>query len=152
MQDQQENQWPTMGSVMVLHLFADYPQNLWGPTSSSYRPPKCWPKTGRLPVISPEKIGLLRISKELHFGSANIVNHMHIPPLQGKKNTFIEGKNEHEGCSKWRVHGFSLAESLPRKKWNLCSSHWSQPSSQGMGTPPAGLPFLFNWGFCLLVF
>ena len=32
---------------------------------------KCWPKTNRLPVISPGKMGLLGISKKLQFGVCN---------------------------------------------------------------------------------
>ena len=45
-----------------------------------------------------------------------------------------------KGLSKQRVHGFSLAESLPGKRFS--SSCWALLSSQGMRAPPSGLSLM----------
>ena len=81
-----------------------------------------------------------------------MVSHVQVPALQGKEIAFIEGKRKLEGCSKQRVKGFSLAESLPGEKRSPSSSCWALLSLQGVRAPPTGLPTLFNCGFCLLIF
>lgn len=54
--------------------------------------------------------------------------------------------------SKQRFHDFSLAKLLPEKKRSLCTFSWALLPLQGIRAVPSGLPTLFNWGFCLLVF
>ena len=51
-----------------------------------------------------------------NYNSATMVSHRQAPTGQGKKKSFIEGKGIREVCSKQRVHGFSLTESLPAEK------------------------------------
>lgn len=43
-----------------------------------------------------------------------------------------------------RVHGFSMAESLLRKKRGFSFSFWVLLLSQGMRGPHSGLPPIFN--------
>ena len=64
-----------------------------------------------------------------------MVSYMQVHPSQGMTNTFIEGKGSWEGYKKQRVHGFSLAESLPGKESFLqmlglaiAAEHESAPS------------------------
>ena len=62
---------------------------------------------------------------------------MHVPKRQGKKDAFIGREEKEVGKAIVnRVHGFSLAESLPGKKSRL-SSCWVQLPLQGMRTPPS---------------
>ena len=138
-----EKQWVTMGSICRnCTCLLTSPRIFWGLLWSLYGPPKCWPKTSILPDISSAKMGLFGISRGLQFG---ICNHMQSPSWQGKENTFIGCKRIWEGCSKQRVHSFSLAESLPGKKRSLSPSCWVLLSLQGMRVSYSDLPVLFSW-------
>lgn len=53
-----------------------------------------------------------------------------------------------EGFNKGRVHGFSLAASLPGKDFFPLGS----VILEGMRAPPSGPQASFNWGFSLLIF
>lgn len=74
----------------------------------------CWPKTYRLPVISPVKIGLFSISKELQFRICNCASHMH---SKGRKMLFRE---ENQG-------GRALVNKESR------AFHWRSPCQESRG-------------------
>ena len=68
----------------------------------------------RLPAISPAAMGLFGIPRELQCGVCNIVSHMPVP--SGKGRTLLQRGKETGKIVVNRVHGFSLAESLPGKE------------------------------------
>ena len=70
--------------------------------------------------------------------------------VTGEGAYFSKEKEAGGVYSKWRIHGFSLAESLPGKSESLSSSSLALLWSQGMSALPSGPPALFNWGFCLM--
>ena len=107
---------------------------LWFP----YRPPKCWPEINRLPDISPTKMDLFKVSRELQF---EVCNHCepHKSSCTRKGKHFYRGERKSRGYSQKRVCGFSLAESLPGKKRSASSSCWALIWSQVMRVPPSGL-------------
>ena len=116
----------------------------------------CWPKTNRLPVISPAKTSLFRIRKELQFWVYNHGKSCASPSTAREGQLFYRREKE-----VWRAivnkesrktKSFSLAELLPERRGGLSSSSWALLSSQGTRAPPSGLLTLFNWGFCLLIF
>ena len=56
-----------------------------------------WPEINRLPHISPGKMGLFRISKELQFWVCNHDEPHAGPPAQGKEDAFIGRKRKFGG-------------------------------------------------------
>ena len=95
----------------------------------------CSDKLNRLPDISPAKIGLFKISRELQF---RVCNHgkPHTNSYMAREGGhFYGGKGSWEGYSKQRVNDFLLAESLPGKKRSVSSSCWTRLSSQVMRAP-----------------
>ena len=89
--DQQAKQWAQWAQFWVPYLF--YSPAL-GPLGclvlSLYGTSKCWPKTNRLPDISPAKMGLSEISRELQFRVCNHGETQESPTQQRKENAFIE--------------------------------------------------------------
>ena len=55
---------------------------------------KCWPDTNGLLDISPAKMGLFKISRELQFGLCNPGQPPASPCRQGVENPFIERKRK----------------------------------------------------------
>ena len=69
-------------------------------------------------------MGLFRISRELQFRVYDCSEPC-TSPRTGREGEHIHNKGKEDGWedySKQRVHGFSLAESLPGKEWSLSSS------------------------------
>ena len=97
-----------------------------------------------MPDISPSEMGLFRISRELQFRVCTCGEPLKDPAQQEKEDAFIQGKGSWEGCSKQRVHGFLLAETMPRKKRSLSSSSWALLPSQGVRAPSSGFSALYN--------
>ena len=62
-------------------------------------------------------MGLFGSTENCNSSSSTMVNHVQIPKQQKKNNNFIERKRNIS-----RVHGFSLADSLPGMKKSLSSS------------------------------
>ena len=105
-----------------------------------------WPKTNRLPDIFPAKMGLFGISRELQFGVGIHGEHAR----QGKENTFIE-RNVGRTVVKESMAFQWLCPCQERRgvfllPVGLCYCY------RVLGAPLSGLPTLFNWGFCLLIF
>ena len=100
----------------------------------------------RLPDISPAKMSLLSISRELQF---EVGNHSSCLRAKEGKHFFREKKVGRALVN--RVHGFSLVESLLGKKRRLHSSCWTLLSSQRVWASSPGFSTLFNWNFCLLI-
>ena len=107
----------------------------------------CWHKTNRLPVISPSKMGLFEISKELQFRVCNQVDHVQVL------------------SKKWRELFYREEEEVERAIVNQESStyHWLSSSQARKGrlplvlcylhrarAPPSGLPTLFFYNFILI--
>ena len=112
----------------------------------------CWPKTNRLQGVSPAKMGLFGICRELQFKVHNY-GEPHASLHATEAELFYRGEKGIWECgSKQRFHGFSLAKLLPEKKRSLCTFSWALLPLQGIRALPSGLPTLLNWGFCLLVF
>ena len=105
-----------------------------------------------LPDISPAKMGLFRSRRELQFGVSNHSKLLASPSMAREGEHIYRGEKEVGRAIVNRVHGFSLAESSPGRKRSLSFSCCALLSSQGMRALPSGLPTLFNWGFCLLIF
>ena len=93
--------------------------------------------------ISPTKMGLFRTSRELQFKVCNHGEPYASPHMTREGEGFYRGKKEGGRDLVNRVHGFLLAESLPGRKKTFFLL-LAQLLSQGMITPPAGLPTLFN--------
>lgn len=111
----------------------------------------CWPKTNRLQGVSPAKMGLFGICRELQFKVYNHGEpHASLHATREAELFYRGEKGLWECYSKQRFHDFSLANLLPEKESvpsvGLCSQ------LRGIRALPSGLPTLFNWGFCLLVF
>lgn len=81
-------------NLWVPRLFAYQPRAVVGLIWSLYKPPKCWSEINRLPAISPAKMDLFRISRELQFWVYNYGEPLQIPAQDGRENAFIEGKRE----------------------------------------------------------
>lgn len=110
----------------------------------------CGPKTSRLPIISPAKIGLFRMCRELQFGVCHhgkLLVHLW---RQGQENALIEGIESWEDYS--RQTWLLLAELLPGKKSHLSFSCPVLLLFQGVRAPPSGFPTSLYRGFCLLIF
>ena len=132
---------------------------------------KGWPKTNRLPVVSPAKMRLFKINKELQFRISNHGKTCASPYATRRGGrTLLKGKTEVGraivnkesigGIESSKCSGFTLAESwqsligwaLARQEKEvfllpvgLCYCHraWELPL----------LAFqLLNWGFCLMIF
>ena len=76
----------------------------------------CWPETNRLPDISPVKMGLFKISRELQFWVCNHNEPYASPQTAREGGCFYRGEKEVGRDVVNRIHGFSLTESLPGKK------------------------------------
>ena len=113
--------------------------------------------------ISPAKIGLFRINKELQFGIRNHGKPHASSKKQGEEKLFYRGKEEVErtivnkesigGNESPMCRGFSLVEfwqslicwvSCPRRRGSLSSSCWALLLMYGLRTPPFGLWLQFN--------
>ena len=70
----------------------------------------CWPKTNRLPAITPAKMSWLVKNRELQIGFCK-----HICQ-QGKENTFMEAKTKLEGYSKQTVMDFHCLSPCQKKR------------------------------------
>lgn len=92
----------------------------------------------RLPVISPAKIGLFKISRELQFGVCNHSEARASPKGQGKESTFIQGEKAMGRAIVNTKSKASLGSVLARK------GILPVLSSQDMRAPPSGLLTLFN--------
>lgn len=77
-------------------------------------------------------------AKTCNLGSASMMSTWKSPHSKDRRTLLQRGKGSWKGYSKERVQGFSLAESLQRKKSRL-SSCWALLTSQGMRAPPSGL-------------
>ena len=95
----------------------------------------------KLPDISLGKMDLFGISRRLQLGVGYMVSHVQVAACQQRRTLLQRGKGSWEGYHKQRVHGFSLAESLPGKKRSLPSC-WALLALQGMRAPPSGRPAL----------
>ena len=106
---------------------------------SLYGPPKCWPKIKRLPVIFPAKMSLFGISREFKPHAS--------PCTTGEGELFYRGEKEVGRAivnkESMAFHWLSLCQ-----KRSLFSCCWALFPV----VDPSGLPALFNWGFCLLIF
>ena len=107
----------------------------------------------RLPDISPAKIGLFGISRELQ---SKVCSHVEpqpsSPPSKGRRGFYREENEVGRAIGKKKnVHRFFLAESLPGKK-RVSPSCWALLLSQGVRMFLSGLPALFNLGFSLFIF
>ena len=68
-----------------------------------------------------------------------------------KEECFHREKGTQEGYTKQKVLSFSVAKSLPGKKW--LSSLWALLLLQGVRAPPSGFSSLFNLGlYCINFF
>ena len=134
------------------YWFAHQQTNLWESSLVQTEPNKML-TYNKFPDISPAKMVLSRIIRELEFGVCKQWTlfrfSLHLPRWQGR-NIFIEGGKKVERAIVNIVRGFSSSESLPEKK-NIPSSYWVLLSSHDMGAPPSGLSNLFAWDFCLLL-
>ena len=99
-------------------------------------------ETSRLPDISPAKMGLFRLNRELQLGVCHCGETRTILTWQGVENFY---RKEIEGgrASKHGIHGFSLTDSLPGKKSSLSSSCCFLLSLKGMRASPSDIPTLF---------
>ena len=107
------------GLNVVLYLFA---HQLWSHWGSSLDPHvghhKCWPKTNRLPVISPAKWVYLGPAKNCNSGSAAMASHVWVLTHQGEENSFKEGKRKLGGLQ-WTK---SPLEEL--RFWSIVAFYW----------------------------
>ena len=116
-------------------------------SGSLYKSPKCWPKTNRLPVISPAKMGLFGISRELQF---RVCNHgephasPHVAREGGGKGSWEAVINKESLCFNW----LSSCQDWEDSFFFLLGS----AIVAGCGSSLSDLPAPFNWGFCLLIF
>ena len=102
---------------------------LWSP----YRPPKLWPKTNRLPVISPgkkKKKGSFRTSRELQFKVCNYGEPTcKSPHGKGRRTLLLGGKGSWEGYSKKESMAFHWLSSCQERRGvfllpvQLCCCH-----------------------------
>ena len=74
--------------------------------------------------------------------------HIKVTEQLGKVNSYT---GSWEGCSKQRIHGFSLAESLPGNKRSLLSIGLCY-GSRAWQLPLPGSWTVFNWGLCVWMF
>ena len=102
-----------------------------------------WPKTNRLPDISPAKMGLFWISRGLQFG---VCDHdkPRASPNKAREGDHLYRREKELGRA--TVNKESKAESLPGKKRSLSSFFGALLSSWGVTALPSGLLTLFNWG------
>ena len=88
--------------------------------------------------------------------ATTMVSHMQVPTWQGKEHTLIEEKESCEGYSKQKPWFFLLADLwqcligwvLARKEKDI----FLLPFGIFTGCQASGLPTLFSWGFCLILF
>ena len=99
----------------------------------------CWPETNRSPDMFLAKMGLLKISRKLLFGIYDQEDPHESYWRARESELLYRGKGSWEGCSKQRVHGFSLAESLPEKKRSLSSACWALLWFHSMTAPSSRL-------------
>ena len=110
---------------------------------------ECWPKTNRLSDISPAKMGLFRISRELQFGVCNYGEPRAGSHLSREGEYFYRrGKGSWEGYKNRKSVAFHWLNPCQKRRAFLslvgvCYHHraWELPVSQ-----------LINWNFCLLIF
>ena len=90
----------------------------------------CWPKTNRLPVLSPTKIRFIpRSARNYNWGFATVVNSMLVPAQQRRELFWRWGEearvglaiggaesSKYSGFSLAECDGLSLAKLLPGKK------------------------------------
>ena len=95
----------------------------------------------KLPNISPAKMGLFRIVRELQFG---VCNHgkPHSSPYMAREGKHFCRWEREAGSAK--VNKETTIESLPGKKRSHSSSCWALLLSQSIRAPSSGLPALFN--------
>ena len=94
LQGQWEKQWAygvNCGyGTCLLTISTAFRGLLW----SLYGPPKCWPKINKLPDISPAKMGLFRISRELQFEIGNHGKPCASPHIAREGECFYRGRKE----------------------------------------------------------
>lgn len=119
---------------------------------SSNRLPKCWPTTN-FQIFLQQRSFYSGSSEKWNLGlrTVNLVQVLPQPPPMARQEYFWKRGKEIERPIVNKVRGFSLRESLPRKK-HLPSSCWVLLSSHDVRAPPSGLSILFAWDFCLLLF
>ena len=113
---------------------------------------ECWPKTNRLSDISPAKMGLFRISRELQFGLCNHGKPRASSRLSREGECFYRGEKE-------------VGRVIKNKE--STAFHWLSPCQERGGAflflivlsyhhrtreLPVPVSQLFNWAFCLLIF
>ena len=92
-------------------------------------------------------MGLFGISKELQFGVCNR-GESHASPPTAREEVFIKEKIKLElgvAMVNKKSMAFHWLSPLPGKKRSLSSSCWALQWSQGVRTPPFGLPTLLNY-------
>ena len=126
----------------------------------------CQPQTNMLRVISPAKMSLLEINKELYFG---VCNHGKpwANPHQPEDNSFIEGKRrfrrvivnkgsiegtkslKYRGLLSLYTHGLSFCQ---ERRGAFASSSWAMLLCREWELLLLAPQLYFNWGFCLFNF
>lgn len=106
-------------------------------------------KWSNCPVFPQQGWVYLWSAENCNLGSATMTAMCRSPHHKGRE-FFSRGERRLGGLSKQRVLSFSLAEPLPGKKRGVCFFSGALLQSEGVRAPPSG--FLFNWGFCLLIF
>lgn len=142
-QDWQESREHNELHFWVWHPFTHQPNTLQG-SSLVLMPATKVLAWNRLSDISPAKMGLFGISRELQF---RVCKH-------GEAYTNPHTTREEEHFYRWAKevgralvnHGFSLNKSFPEKK-SLSSSCWALLPSCGLRVPLPGILTWFNWGF-----
>lgn len=109
-----------------------------------------WPETNRLPDISPARMALLWIRKELQFRSSTLVDTCRDPQTAGKENILWEKGSWRTRLNKGSMafHWMSFCCHERKSVFFLLGFAINYLRAWGF---PSGLPTLFNWGFHLLV-
>ena len=154
LQGQSKNQWAHRFSLWIQAPVCspELLSLLWSP----YGPPKQWPKSNRLPVISPAKKKKRQVYSESAENYNSIFcNHGELtcksPHGKWRRMLLLRGKSTWEGKlseESMTFHWLSPCQErrgifLPLVQLHCC--HRCESSSPGPLT-------LFNWSFCLLVF
>ena len=72
------------------------------------------------------------------------------PLITREENSFPEGKGGWEGLVNKEFSASHWQSPCQEKKRGVCFFSCALLQSEGVRAPPSG--FLFNWGFCLLIF